>query len=291
MLTAPKWVKFGDKIECSCTLVLGAFDGLHAGHLALLKTAKEKGLPVVITTMSGGKGKQLFTRAEREVVFADTGIDFVCEIPFTEALKNTSAEDFLKALLKSIAARQIVCGEDFRFGKNALGTPELLDRSDLPVTVVKTVTKNGEKVATSACKQLVLENDFQLLQELLGVGYFIGGEVEHGREVGRTYGFPTLNLTIPEDKLLPLDGVYGGFAVTPKGKFRTIINIGSRPTFGVTERKLEAHLLGFEGDLYGAAVQIYPTVFLRPITRFSSQEALKEQLQRDKQTIKERVND
>ena len=286
MLTAPEWVKFGEKIERSCTLVLGAFDGLHAGHLALLKTAKEKGLPVVITTMSGGKGKQLFTRAEREVVFADTGIDFVCEIPFTEALKNTSAEDFLKALLKSIAARQIVCGEDFRFGKNALGTPELLESFHLPVTVVKTVRRNGEKVATSACKQLVLKNDFQLLKELLG-GYFIGGEVEHGREVGRTYGFPTLNLTISEDKLLPSDGVYGGFVVTPKGRFRSIINIGSRPTFGVTERKLEAHLLDFEGDLYGAVVQVYPTVFLRPITRFSSQEALKKQLQKDKERLEE----
>lgn len=287
MLTAPKWVKFGDSISEPCTLVLGAFDGLHAGHRELLKRAKEKGLPVVITTMSGGKGKQLFTRAEREVVFADTGVDFVCEIPFTEELKNTSAEDFIKELLGNVAAREIVCGEDFRFGRNALGTPELLKNYDLPVTVVKTVKRNGEKVATSACKQLVLKNNFQLLQELLDDGYFIGGEVEHGREVGRTYGFPTLNLTIPEDKLLPSDGVYGGFSVTPEGRFRTIINIGSRPTFGVTERKLEAHLLGFEGDLYGATVQIYPTVFLRPITRFSNSEMLKEQLQRDKQTIKE----
>ena len=193
----------------------------------------------------------------------------------------------MKLLLENVAAKGIVCGEDFRFGRDALGTPELLKNYELPVTVVKTVKRNGEKVATSTCKRLVSENEFLLLQELLGDGYFIGGVVEHGRQVGRTYGFPTLNLTISEEKLLPRDGVYGGVAVTPKGRFQTILNIGSRPTFRVDERKLEAHLIDFEGDLYGAMVQIYPTVFLRPITRFSGQEALKEQLQKDKERVKE----
>ena len=283
-----KWQKFGERITEPCALVLGAFDGLHLGHLALLKAAKKTLLPVAVTTFSGGKGKQLFTCAERKKIFADAGIDFVCEIPFTEELKNTSAEDFLAQIFQSIEVRATVCGEDFKFGREALGTPALLKTYSQPLTVIKTVEKNGEKVATSRCKQLVLEHRFTELKSLCdGMGYFIGGTVEHGRKVGRTYDFPTLNLSIPAEKLLPDDGVFGGVAVTPKGVFKTIINVGSRPTFGVEERKIEAHLLGFCGDLYGAEVQVYPTRFLRPITQFSSAEALKAQLQKDKRSLEE----
>ena len=284
---------YGEKISTPCALVLGGFDGLHLGHRALLRAAKETGLPVVITTMLGAKGSALFTKEERAFIFDNTAIDFVYEIPFTEELKNTEAEDFLIELFGNINAKQVLCGEDFRFGKNASGTLSLL-KQFAPVQVADTVKLNGTKVSTSLCKQYLQENNFEMLKELLDEEsgpfydykfYFMQGIVEHGRQVGRTYGFPTLNLSIPPEKLLPQDGVYGGFAVTPKGAYKSIINIGARPTFGVEERKVEAYLKGFSGDLYGETVRIYPTQFLREIKQFSSEKELKNQLQKDIERI------
>ena len=292
---------FGETYISPCTLVLGGFDGLHLGHRRLLDAAKEAGLPVVLTTISGAKGKELFTMAEREFVFAAAGVDAVCEIGFTQALKATSAEDFARKLFSTIAADKIVCGEDFRFGKGAKGTAELLQRfTSRPISVQKTVKYLAEesgrarKLSTSACKAYLSTGELSRLNaclcggaDLLSGGYFIQGTVEHGREVGRTYGFPTLNLSSPAEKLLPPDGVYGGVCVTERGTYPTIVNIGARPTFGVTERKIEAYLDGFSGDLYGTRVRIYPTQFYRGIQTFPSQEALRAQLGKDIQRLKE----
>ena len=269
-----------------CALLMGGFDGLHTGHRALLKAAKDAGLPVCITTILGLKSGALFTKEERKYIFKQAGIDDVFEYSFTEEFKNLSAEGFLEMLFQKIRAKAVFCGEDFRFGQGALGTPELLKKlAPCPVTVLPLLEKEGEKVSVTLIKRLLQAGDIHAVNELLG-SYFMQGRVERGRQVGRTYGFPTLNLSVPEEKLLPPDGGYGGFVVTPKGTYQSIINIGSRPTFDVTERKLEAHLLDFSGDLYGAIVRVSLTSFLRPIERFSSKEMLKEQLQRDIRQVK-----
>lgn len=288
---------FGERFSTPCALVLGGFDGLHLGHRRLLFEAEKTGLPVVLTAMYGAKGKQLFTRAEREFVFAEAGVFAACSVPFTEQLQATSAEEFLGAVFRTIPAEAIVCGEDFRFGKGAEGTADLLRRTaGCPVLVVKTVKYLAEeggrarKISTSACKTYLKAGDLPRLNACLcpreedfsAGAYFVQGAVEHGRGVGRTYGFPTLNLSVPPEKLLPPDGVYGGLCATAEGNFPCILNIGARPTFGVEERKLEAYLQGFSGDLYGETVRVYPTEFFRPICKFSSPEALKEQLERDK---------
>lgn len=277
-----------------CTLILGGFDGLHLGHRKLLSAAKEEGLPVAITTMFGEKGKVLFTREERRFLFEQAGVSYLLELDLTDEVMTLSAEEFLKSLFALVPVRAVHCGEDFRFGNAALGTPELLKRmAPCPVFVHQTVKYLAEesgktrKFSTSACKSYLKEGDLPRLNACLytddfyGGAYFVQGTVEHGRQVGRTYGFPTLNLSVPAEKLLPPDGVYGGLCATPKGNFPTIINIGSRPTFGVEERKIEAYLDGFSGDLYGATVRVYPTEFFRNIEKFASAETLRAQLQKD----------
>ena len=277
-----KFLREGENKLAPCALLLGGFDGLHLGHRLLLEEAKKTGLPVGITSIAGGKGSSLFTAEEREIIFARAGIDFVCEIEFSDEVKSTSAEDFLRDLFAFVPARAVFCGEDFRFGKDALGTPELLKKLvPCAVNVVKIAERDGKKVSISACKELLSRGEIHELNELLGEPYFVQGEVEHGRRVGRTYGFPTLNLTLPEEKLAPKEGVYGGYAETPKGRYPTIVNVGARPTFGVAEKKIEAYLDGFSGDLYGASVSIYMTEFYRGITKFSSAEELKHQLEKD----------
>ena len=284
-----------EKFSEPCALLLGGFDGLHLGHRALLAAAKRSGLPVGITSLFGGKGKELFTRAERETVFALNGVDFVLGFPFTREFQATSAADFLHVLFSRLAVRLVVCGEDFRFGKDAAGTPTLLkELAPCPVTVVRAVARLAEdgklrKISASDCKELLKRGDLAALnaclcpreEDFFGGAYFIQGTVEHGRQVGRTYGFPTLNLRTAEEKLLPPDGVYGGLCATPKGNFPCIVNLGARPTFGVEERKIEAYLDGFSGDLYGQTVRVFPTEFFRGIKKFGSAEALKEQLSRD----------
>ncbi len=272
-----------------CALVLGGFDGLHLGHRMLLKAAQETGLCVLLTSLIGGKEGMLFTEEERSYIFERAGVDCALYFDFGEELKNTPADRFLGELLAHTAAEHIFCGSDFRFGKGALGTPEFLKtHAARPVSVFPLLEVGGEKVAVSGIKQRLLKAEMNEVNALLGTDYFIGGTVEHGREVGRTYGFPTLNLTVPAGKLLPPDGVYGGMCETPKGVFSTIVNIGARPTFGVEERKIEAYLDGFSGDLYGAYVRVYPTEFYRAVSKFSGVDALKEQLIKDIERLRSR---
>ena len=277
-----KFLHDGKKELDACALLLGGFDGLHLGHRLLLEEAKKTGLSVGITSIIGGKGGCLFTAKEREVIFARTGVDFVYEIDFTDEVRSTSAEDFLRDLFDLIPTKAVFCGEDFRFGRDALGTPELLKKhTPCAVNVLKIAEWGGKKVSISTCKELLSCGELRKLNELLIEPYFMQGEVEHGRQVGRTYGFPTLNLTLPAEKLSPKEGVYGGYAETPKGRYKTIVNVGARPTFGVEEKKIEAYLDGFSGDLYGETVRIYPTEFYREITKFSNAYELKKQLEKD----------
>lgn len=291
-------LKEGETFPDPCVLLLGGFDGLHLGHRALLAQAKRFQMPVGITTISGGKGRALYTREEREFLFERAGIDFTIEWEFTEEFRRTSAEEFLSALFSCVHPGHIVCGEDFRFGKDAFGTPALLKEvAPCPVLVKESVTylsENGSrKFSASACKEFLKRGELPLLnaclyaraEEFYDSAYFVQGIVEHGRQEGRKYGFPTLNLSVPAGKLLPPDGVYGGVTATEAGNFPSIVNFGARPTFGVGERKIEAHLMGFEGDLYGSSVRVYPTEYLRPIVKFSSVEELKEQLQKDKERV------
>ncbi len=232
--------------------------------------------------MFGEKGKVLFTKEERRFLFERAGISYLLELDLSGELRDFAAEKFLEELFALIPVSRVICGEDFRFGKDARGDAALLkELAPCPVSVLPIVKAKSGKISVSVCKRLLGERQFSHLNAWLCSGYFIRGTVEHGRQVGRTYGFPTLNLTAPDEKLLPPDGVYGGICATPKGIFKTIVNIGARPTFGVAERKIEAYLDDFSGDLYGATVDVYPTEFFRSIEKFSSAEALKEQLQCD----------
>lgn len=282
-----KVLKKGETYSKPCALLLGGFDGFHKGHSTLLDEAKRRGLPVGLTSISGCKaGSNLFTFSEREVIFDRAGFSFVWEIEFTDAFKNTSAEEFLGGLFEKISAKEIFCGEDFRFGKDAQGTPALLKKlAPCPVNVLPLTTVNGKKISATEIKNCLSEGRTDEANRLLSSDYFLQGRVEHGRGVGHTYGFPTLNLSYPKEKFVLREGVYGGYAETDAGRFLAIINFGARPTFKVEEKKAEAYLKGFSGDLYGTEVRIFPTEFLRSIKKFSSEEELKNQLKKDIERI------
>lgn len=274
----------GKRYPAPCALLLGGFDGFHKGHAALLNEAKKCGLPVGLTSIAGCKaGGDVFTLAEREIIFERAGFSFVREIEFTEEFKNTSAEDFVKGLFLEIPVKALFCGEDFRFGRGASGTGERLkELAPCPVNVLPLTKSAGEKISASRLKKLVGEGETEALNALLSFPYFIEGIVEHGRQVGRTLGFPTANVSFGKGKLPLKEGVYGGRAETDSGTYRAVINVGSRPTFGVGEVKIEAHLQDFDGDLYGKRVLVFPERYLRPVAAFRTEGELISQLEKDK---------
>ncbi len=267
-------------------MLLGGFDGLHVGHRLLLARAKESGLPVGVMTIVGGKeGQSLFTFAERERIFKESGIDFVFELPFEE-IKDLSPTEFLQKLTKEFYPKLFVCGEDFRFGKGAAGMPSMIESStQVRVEILPLVEKNGEKISSRAIKRLLLEGEVESANALLQENYFVCGKVVSDRKIGRTIGFPTANVLYPKEKFSLKMGVYETCVKVDGVAYKGITNYGARPTFHNTDVVTETYLDGFDGDLYGKDLKIEFVRYLRNVQKFDTVEGLKEQLAKDVRRI------
>lgn len=273
-----------------CVMLIGGFDGLHAGHKKLLARAKSFSLPVGIMTIVGGKGgKSLFTPSERRRIFKGAGIDFVFELPFAE-IRDMTGEAFAGLLCEEFSPKAFICGDDFRFGKGALGTPQtLVHATHVSVEVEKLLLVDGEKVSSSKVKSLLSDGEIERANALLAGEFFLDGEVIKDREVGRTMGFPTANILYPEEKYPLKKGVYETRVDVDGKTYKGITNYGARPTFHNDRVLTETYLDGFEGDLYGKTLTVRFVRFLREIERFADADALKAQLQEDIRRV--RTND
>lgn len=268
-------------------MLLGGFDGLHLGHRRLLARAQESGLPVGAMTIVGCKEDSLFTFAEREEIFRSLGVDFVFELLFEE-IKAWSAEAFVVRLLSEFSPKYFVCGEDFRFGSGACGTPQTLkSMGQVRVDILPLVELEGEKVSSKRIKAYLKEGKVEKANEQLGDAFFLLGKVEKDRQVGRTIGFPTANVAYPSGKLPIKIGVYESRVAIDGQVYRGITNYGARPTFGDERVWTETHLDGFCGDLYGRTIKVEFTRFLREIEKFESADALCAQLQKDIRRVRE----
>ena len=281
------WLTEQKNTENGVAMLLGGFDGLHLGHRRLFACAKESGLPVGIMTIVGGKEERsLFTFAERENIFKQAGVDFVFELPFEE-IKELSPEEFLALLEKEFAPKLYVCGEDFRFGKKALGTPETLKRSThVRVETLSLVEMDGEKVSSTRVKDLLLKGETEKTKERLSHNFFLMGEVVQDRKIGRTIGFPTANIAYPKGKYPLKTGVYETSVTVDGKRYKGITNYGARPTFGDETVLTETYLDGFSGDLYGKTLKVEFVRFLREIRKFESVDALKTQLEKDIERVR-----
>ncbi len=268
-------------------MLLGGFDGLHLGHRQLLSRAKQSGLPVGLMTILGGKGGSVFTLKEREDIFSRAGVDFVFELPFEEIAKKTPKE-FLTLLKKEFTPKLFVCGEDFRFGAGAKGTPtDLKEGGQGCVEVLPLLEIDGEKVGVSTVKKYLAEGRIEQANELLGEGFFLIGEVKRDRGVGRTIGFPTANIPYPKEKFPLKMGVYETRICVDGKEYKCITNFGARPTFNDDEITTESYLDGFDGDLYGRELKVEFVRYLRDIVKFSSVDELKERLTKDIRRVRE----
>ncbi len=268
-----------------CILLLGGFDGVHLGHKKLLQAAKKYRLPIGITSIYGGKGKSIFTQKERQDVFLQLGIDFVLEMDF-EKIRALSPQEFLTKLTQNFHIKAFLCGEDFRFGFQAQGDAAFLkEYTQGCVETHSLVQFNGEKVSSTAIKSALEQGEIETANALLDGRFFVVGEVEKDRQIGRTIGFPTANIAYPKGKFPLKKGVYQTQVEIGGKVYKAITNYGARPTFENQAVWTETHLIGFSGDLYGKTLKIEFIRYLRDIQKFQTVEKLQAQLRYDMQCV------
>ena len=267
-------------------VALGTFDGVHRGHRRVLDAAVAAGqAPTVVTfdphpRVALGYGVELLTSLERRLeLLAEAGIDEALMVEFDLELAQLGPEEFVERVLLPIGTDVVVAGANFRFGRGRSGDLELLRRLDLDVRAVPLV----EGVSSTRIRDLLRAGEVERAARLLGRPAEIEGTVVAGDARGGTLGFPTANLRPEPGLLVPGYGIYAGAA----DGHRAAISIGTNPHYGGEERRIEAHLLDFEGDLYGRRLLVQLWRRLRDEQAFTSEQELIAQIAKDVQETRE----
>lgn len=284
----------------------GTFDGVHLGHQKILNRIREiarsiKGETVLITFWPHPRLvlypdehnlRLLSTFEEKTKMLRQFGIDHLITIPFTQEFSQMSSQEFIqKVLIESIQTKKLVIGYDHRFGKNREGSFEYLkaNSATFGFELEEISRQDVEEIAVSSTKiRKALESgDVKTAESCLGRPYELNGLVIKGQQIGRSIGFPTANIHIPNDyKLIPKDGVYAVEASVDGTLYKAMLNIGNRPTVDGTKKTVEANLFDFQGDLYDKQITVYFHEFLREEQKFDSLEALKNQLFQDQKAAR-----
>jgi riboflavin kinase / FMN adenylyltransferase len=261
-------------------VAVGSFDGVHRGHRAVLEAAAEAGGPITVVTfwphprLVLGNQVELISSLERRLeLLEESGADEVLVLEFTPQLARDEPVAFAESILRRLDPRTIAVGENFRFGRGAAGTPELLEELGFDVRMVPLL----EGVSSTRTRSLLREGQVVEAAKLLGRPAEVEGTVVLGDRRGGTLGYPTANLAVPPDVLVPGYGIYAGQALGHPAA----ISIGVNPHYGGEERRVEPHLLDFEGDLYGRNLRVELWQRLREERAFPSESELVEQIARD----------
>ena len=275
---------------------LGFFDGVHLGHQALLaecvRMAKAMDVETAAITFESHP-QSLFrsdvpplltTLQDRFRLLLRYGIDHVYPLPVTAQVMGKHWRDFLLELMESGAAG-FVCGDDFRFGSRGEGNAELLRQfcleRKIPCVIVPEQTLDGVRISSSYIRRQIESGDMATAVRYLGHGHMLTGTVVTGRRLGHKLGFPTANIALPEDVIVPRHGVYACYAYVGRERYMAVCNVGNRPTVQGHQVRTETWLLDFSGDLYGQPVTLEFLYFLRPEQRFESVDVLKEAVLHD----------
>lgn len=288
-------------------IAVGAFDGLHRGHAALLARVRERAVaggltPAVVSFeplprayFSQSPMPRLSSLREKLCGLREAGIDRVLLLRFNAALAAMDAADFVREILTSrMGAREVWVGEDFRFGHRRADDFTLLQRMgeelNFKARAIEPVQAAGERVSATRIRALLGDGEFDHAACLLGRRFSIGGRVVRGKRMGHELGFPTANIRLGR-RIAPLGGI---FAVKVRGltagPMPAVASLGVRPTVGGTEPLLEAHLFDFDGDLYGRRLDVEFVAKLRDEAKFADLDALKAQMDRDAAQAREILN-
>jgi len=261
-------------------VAMGSFDGVHRGHRRVLEAAAADGKHTTVVTfwphprlVLGNKVELLTTLERRLELLGAEGVDEVLVIEFTPELASREPAEFAESLLRQIGAGVIAVGENFRFGRAAAGDPSLLQQLGFEVEIVPML----EGISSSRIRSLLRSGEVGEAARLLGRPAEIEGTVVLGDRRGGTLGYPTANLAVDPDLLVPAYGIYAGEALG----HRAAVSIGVNPHYGGDERRIEPHLLDFEGDLYGRRLIVELWRRLRDERVFPSEEELVDQIARD----------
>jgi riboflavin kinase/FMN adenylyltransferase len=294
-------------------VTIGNFDGIHLGHQAILRTVVDRakdldGQAVVYTfdphprkVLRPEKGPALLTTLEQKLELLErAGVDVVVVEPFTPEFSRTGADEFVHILHERIQPLEVYVGYDFHFGRDREGSMRMLTevgpRLGFSVTIIPEVTVDAGDVNSTRIRQLLAEGEAESAARMLGRPFTIRGYVVRGDERGRDLGFPTANVE-PENEVVPAAGVYAGHlhllddGDPPAGAdLPAVINVGRRPTFGDGRGLVaEAHAIDSGGDFYGRRVELSFSAWLRAEKRFPSAEALSQQIERDVETARRRL--
>lgn len=286
------------QLNSETAVAIGKFDGVHLGHRRLLQEIleqKKNGLKACVFTFAPtpavlfglSDGKELTTREEKRRIFSQMGVDILIEFPLNRETAAISPEDFVTDILVSrMQTKFLAAGTDLSFGKNGAGNAALLGKMGpeygFEVKTIDKISLEGIVVSSTHIRNLIEAGRMEQATAMLGMPYVIQGKVVHGNRIGRTLGFPTVNLVPAQDKLLPPNGVYYSEVRIGVKNYRAITNIGYKPT--VTAEKVmgvESYLYDFSEEIYDEEIEVYLYKFKRPEMQFDGLEALQKQLQRD----------
>jgi riboflavin kinase/FMN adenylyltransferase len=261
-------------------VALGTFDGVHRGHQRVIDATRETGPePTVVTfdphprTALGNRVELLSTLDRRLELLADLGVEAALVVEFTLELAQLDPEEFAREVLRAIGTEVVVAGENFRFGRGRKGDLDLLARLGFEVRPVQLL----EGVSSTEIRELIRAGKVEAAAQLLGRPVEVEGVVVTGDARGGTLGYPTANLDVRPDLLVPGNGIYAGAA----HGHRAAVSIGTNPHYGGHERRVEAYLLDFAGDLYGQRLVVELWQRLRDEQAFASEAALLGQIARD----------
>ena len=276
---------------------LGFFDGVHVGHQALLTACRELAdgfgaLAGAVTftahpdALVFGHGPALInTPKDRKMLLQQHHMDTVQALVFDRAMMQMPWQEFFRLLRKEYGAVGLVCGEDFRFGHKGEGDSEKLraacTEAGIPCLVIPQQKLDGQVVSSTYIRTLLEDGDMAKAVRFLGHAHVLTGQVVTGKQLGRTIGIPTANLLLPDGVVCPKFGVYACKAIVDGKAYPAVTNIGTRPTVKGDHVNVEAHLLDFDGNLYGKHLTLQFYEFLRAEQKFGSLEELQAEIQKN----------
>jgi len=290
-----------ESTEAACVksaVAIGKFDGIHIGHRALLQciiNKKKENMRAVVFTFSPSpeeffRGQLLpaiDTTQEKRDNFEKMGVDILIEYPLTKESAAISPQSFMEDILfNGLNAGYVVSGRDLSFGNKGAGNADMLQafaaEKDFVYEMIDKVCIDGNEVSSTSVREAVVKGDMEKVCRMLGRRYCVGGEVVHGKALGRTIQMPTINIIPAKEKLLPPSGVYATVTLIDGREYPGVTNIGVKPT--VTDEKVvgvETHLFDFDENVYGKYVVTELVSYIRPEKRFASVEDMLTQIKAD----------
>ena len=291
------------KIEEPTAVTLGKFDGLHRGHELLMKNVLEcsknhQVASVAFTFDMPPRNRVeeivanvLTTNDEKQYIFEKQGIDYLIECPFTSEVMSMEPKAFIEWIANSLNMKFVVVGDDFRFGFKRAGDFHTLQAYEkeygYKTIVIEKLKDSNRDISSTYVREKISDGNIRKANELLGYNYFIKSEILHGKKLGRRIGMPTINMILPEHKLLPPNGVYVTEVLVDGSSYMGVTNVGCKPT--VSDERIvgvETYIDNFCQDLYGEKIVVSFLEFIRPEMKFNSIEELKAQMESDIQVAR-----